>query len=344
MGEAIITSRLGHEIDTGSGGDVITLPNYTSLVVSIKDSTGRRVKYAGVQVWTSNSNAYSGWCNEKGQGLFFIPSSTKSVNIVALNRFKDDSNGYIADQNTAYLNNVNTNVGMTVYANVQLTHKTTGTICLYNGNYKFLNTNYVDAYVIGGGGGGTSQNRIRYGGGGGALNMAKNISINKSELYQFIIGKGGDLGHSVAVSGGTSVAFGLSANGGVGGNYRVNSADGGVGMYNGGNGGFQDTSGTGAYEDYYYGIKSNYVNILNSIGSKLDNINSGTNDPYGQYNQTWTRYVNFANIGHGGAAGTMYNDYRRTYGEYSFGSGGHGNVGYTSTGGENGVVFLVNFR
>lgn len=343
MGEAIITSRLGHEIDSGSGGDVITLPNYTSLVVTIKDSTGRKVKYAGIQVWTSSTNAYTGWCNEKGQGLFFIPSSIKSVNIVALNRFKDDSSGYIADQNTAYLNNVNTNIGMTVYANVQLTYKTTGTICLYNGNYKFLNTNYVDVYVIGSGGGGLWGSGQEYGGGGGALNMAKNVSINKSELYKFIIGNGGNTGYAVAGSGGTSVAFGLSANGGNGASTSINGANGGIGIYNGGEGGYRNMTG-GDQSLNYNGGNSSYVSILSSIGSVLDGINSGTSDPYEKYNQTWTRYVNFANIGHGGAAATIYNDYRGTLRTYSFGSGGHGNTGYGSSRGENGVIILANFR
>ena len=343
MGEAIITSRLGHEIDTGSGGDVITLPNYTSLVVTVKDSTGRKVKYGEAQVWLPNGAYYSGWCNEKGQGLFFIPNGIRSVNIAGINRFKDNSNGFIADQSNAFINNINTNTGMTVYANVQLKYKTTGSICLYNGNYKFLNTNYADVYVIGGGGGGLRQTRMEYGGGGGALNMAKNISINKSKLYSFIIGHGGNTGYSVAYTGGTSSAFGLSANGGNGANYSINGAKGGIGMYNGGEGCYRNMTG-GDQSLNYRGANSNYIGILSSIGSKLDGINAGTSDPYGEYNQTWTRYVNFANIGHGGSAATMYNDYRGTDGEYSFGSGGHGNSGYTCTPGEDGVVILANFR
>lgn len=343
MGEAIITSRLGHEIDIGSGGDVITLPNYTSLVVTVKDSTGRKVKYGEAQVWLPNGTYYSGWCNEKGQGLFFIPNGIRSVNIAGINRFKDNSNGFIADQSNAFINNINTNTGMTVYANVQLKYKTTGSICLYNGNYKFLNTNYADVYVIGGGGGGLQQTRMEYGGGGGALNMVKNISIDRSKLYKFIIGAGGNTGYSRAYAGGISSAFGLSANGGNGASYDTQGAKGGIGMYNGGEGGYRNMTG-GDQSLNYSGANSNYVGILSSIGSKLDGINAGTSDPYGKYNQTWTRYVNFANIGHGGSAATMYNDERHTYGEYSFGSGGHGRSEYTCTPGEDGVVILANFR
>ena len=343
MGEAIITSRYGQPAE-GDSGSVMQLPNYTSLVVSVKDSAGRRIKYAGVQVIYPNNAAYTGWCNEKGQGLFFIPSNISEVNVRALNRFKDDSNaGFLADQNNIYLNNIQTNIGGIVYANCQLSYKSTGSICTMSGNYKFLDTNYADVYVIGAGGGGLSGSRQEYGGGGGALNMAKNISINKSKLYSFIIGAGGTRGIYRANSGGTSSAFGLSANGGNGANSSINGANGGIGMYNGGEGGYRNMTGDNQFLNYN-GANSNYIGKLLAIGSVLDGINAGTSDPYGDYNQTWTRYVNFANIGHGGAAATTYNDYRGTYREYSFGSGGHGNQTYTSSGGVDGVIFLANFR
>lgn len=118
---------------------------------------------------------------------------------------------------------------------------------LTSGTLRMTNATDAQVYIHGGGGAGGRGVNTPGGGGAGGYFKTENISISAGTDYPIVIGAGGGLGWYedgfVGGSGGTSSAFGYSANGGGGGKSGKGAAGGIGGSGNGGQAG----SGTGGY-------------------------------------------------------------------------------------------------
>lgn len=109
----------------------------------------------------------------------------------------------------------------------------------------------VDVFIVAGGGGSGSASG---GAGSGRTLTVKNVTLAKGTSYSIVIGEGGSAAAStewIGGTGGTSSAFGYSADGGMGGTRNSNTVDGvggsggsGGGGYNGGKGGTDGADGT----------------------------------------------------------------------------------------------------
>ena len=101
----------------------------------------------------------------------------------------------------------------------------------------------IDVFLVGGGGGGQEGSRYSgTGGGGGYTKNVFGISVKKGQVYQIIIGAGGN----VDANGGNTTAFGYTAEGGKSGSNggHGGSGAGGYGEEDGGNGGSDGYNGT----------------------------------------------------------------------------------------------------
>lgn len=93
--------------------------------------------------------------------------------------------------------------------------------------------NGIDVFMVGGGGGNGNSQQITdwcAAGGGGYTKTAKNITVQTGEGYEIIVGSGGTRPtvSNTQTRGGTSTAFGISAEGGYSGK-AFNGGDGGSG-------------------------------------------------------------------------------------------------------------------
>lgn len=188
---------------------------------------------------------------------------------------------------------------------------------------KFLDTNIINAWMIGGGGGGMASdslyNEYANGGGGGAMNCVINYPVDNQTIYPFIIGNGGRKGNITGSSGtlyyyGTAgsptTAFDKVANGGSG------NGVGGIGDYPGGNSNEVSS---------YFNINDNmFVFGAGGLRGNTGANNKASSD--GRFTNSLAKYI-FANgalysgfCGTAGYGATNAND-----GEY-YGRGGGGGV------------------
>lgn len=117
----------------------------------------------------------------------------------------------------------------------------------------------IDVFCVGGGGGGSTVGYTEgYGGGGGGgyTSTAKNVQVTAGTEYDIVIGSGGagiSLGQSS--DGGTTTAFGCSANGGKGGAHAGGDGGSGGARGHGGEegeqGGTDGSDGGGVYHATY---------------------------------------------------------------------------------------------
>jgi hypothetical protein len=108
----------------------------------------------------------------------------------------------------------------------------------------------IDVFLVGGGGGGGYKGNFASGGGGGYTTTEKGVSVAANTPYQITVGDGGApvTQGDTSAPGGTSEAFGYSANGGYPG-YGSNYVSSGKG----GNGGSGGGAGLMGGEDHYSG-------------------------------------------------------------------------------------------
>lgn len=184
----------------------------------------------------------------------------------------------------------------------------TGTI-----NFSKLDTP-IDVFCVGGGGSGGCHTDSNYygggGGGGGKTITSKNLTILTDSDYTITIGAGGGF----RTKGGTTSAFGVSADGGSAGSAWSAGGSGGSG---GGAGG-------------YYNTSANYGGKGGSDGSA--GSNSGTSRSGGTGQGSTTRAF-------GEDAGTLYSGGGGGgRGQTSGGSKGQSGVGGEGGGGDGGVA------
>ena len=118
---------------------------------------------------------------------------------------------------------------------------------LTSGVFKPLKKLKIDAFLVGGGAAGCFDTRGAQGGAGGYTRTVKNIELSANTEYQVVVGAGGTFvyrttsnGGSIGNGGGSSSAFGFSANGAGANTYVLKLAVG-----SGGSGGaYVNTSGT----------------------------------------------------------------------------------------------------
>lgn len=108
----------------------------------------------------------------------------------------------------------------------------------------------IDVFLVGGGGGGGYKGNFASGGGGGYTTTEKGVFVTTNTPYQITIGDGGApvTQGDTSAPGGTSEAFGYSANGGYPG-YGSNYVSSGKG----GNGGSGGGAGFMGGDDHYSG-------------------------------------------------------------------------------------------
>ena len=173
-----------------------------------------------------------------------------------------------------------------------------------SGNYMFSRDIVrVDVSCCGGGGGGGSTSQGRYGsesyvytgggGGGGYSTVQENVSFNLDELYQLVVGAGGNSIFSwdggTSQNGGQSSFLGVIANGGGGGGNNSaavpGSGAGGIGNGNGGDGVFANRYTNNYYvngnnggqgEGFIYNSLTTVINVGGGGGSGSANDMAGS--------------------------------------------------------------------
>lgn len=242
MGECLIAR--GQTATKNVLDDISVSGDYCSIVVLLQDSAGGPCENTKINC-KDGTRWYNYTTNEAGMVLFKCNSG--AANISANNWI----NGIYTFDQAAVNKNYDAPVGTKRLETLnfgKVTHFNRITSGWYN-NGQFRGIDYIKNLVlVGGGGGGANANTngdnrgLDYwgggGGGGGALNYSSNISIVKNQKYNFYIGKGGvggQMNGAQSTSGETTSAFGLSANGGGGGNRHAGGI-GGYGLYKGGNG------------------------------------------------------------------------------------------------------------
>lgn len=182
-----------------------------------------------------------------------------------------------------------------------------------SGNLSFPGSITLQVFLVGGGGGGSGSNTsYGGGGGGGGYTQTSQVSLSGGEEYPVVIGAGGPGGGQRANGqvGGATQAFGLTASGGVGGEYYYSSTQGGGGNVGSGGGA------NGAANTY----RDSKDEFRGGVGGS-DGSNGGMNNPNGGY----TVYG-------GSGQGTTTRAFGESDGELYAGGGGGGG-GYTSTDG-----------
>ena len=365
MGEAIITSRLGHGIEEDE--PIQVLPGMTTFVITVKDSNNQLVRNIGVSAFKNNSFNNTNFTNSKGQAVI-ITNALSAITVSWHDFFKNGVRLLDHENTSQSLNGLNYS-GQICNVEIVLSHRSN---LLINNNCKgiFLASNYSDYYLIGAGGsaGSIKKGEYRYiagaGGGGGALNYAVNSPIQTRYIYNLIIGEGGSTiqianGYNSggakyqSQSGGSTAGFGLSANGGGAGGdawtngNQFNQHYGSQGA--GGVGG--DWTMTGGYGNTYgcSGI-SNYYNKDATIPSYVNSIlkeNIGAN--YNGYG------LNEIGRGGGGNYSSFYREWRYpdSKNNYTYGIGGWCDITANSNNynptpeyqrGRNGCIFIINMR
>ena len=334
MGECLLARGAG-----GSGAskdpldDIPITAGYCTILVTLKDSAGGLCPNTKINC-KDGTRWYNYTTNEAGMALFKCNSG--SANFYCNNWI--DGKHYF-DQGAVTINQ-DAIVGTKMAKEILLNK-----ISFFNAWYTTTATGYFrtiteikNVIVVGGGGSGGSGDMGNNGtdsyyasgggGGGGAKNYAASIQVVKNQSYSIIVGAGGRASY-LGNAGGTSSAFGLSANGGT---QAVGwqAGKGGFGKYNGGNGGnggwyisFTAQKNTkpvngvnGAGGGGGYGA---VVNVGTGIGSCAGANNGGGNgQPYDGYN-----IDGVAGSGGGGGGGR----YESLASSWIIGNGGNGGSG-----------------
>lgn len=245
MGEAIIAR--GQTSAKNVLDDIPVSGDYCSILIQLKDSSGGPCENTKINC-KDGSRWYNYTTNETGYALFKCNSG--AANITANNWI----NGILTfDQNSFGQVDIDAPVGTKILKEIKFKKSNK----YYQSNPGWTNgwfrgINRINNIIVVGGGGsggfaGTTFSYSGYwygylgcGGGGGAKNFTSHIDISRNQLYNLYIGKGGDetlSSNNNGNTGSTTIAFGLSANGGSGGGFNGNHGGrGGIGLYNGGNG------------------------------------------------------------------------------------------------------------
>lgn len=233
MGECLLARGAG-----GSGtskdplDDIPITAGYCTILLTLKDSAGGLCPNTKINC-KDGTRWYNYTTNEAGMALFKCNSG--SANFYCNNYI---NNQLVFDQAAVYKNYdavVGTKFAQEIFLNrITNFNKISGT---HNGIFK-VTGKVTNVILLGGGGAGdsgayggtgSSLEIAGGGGGGGAKNYAASIAITKNQLYSITVGVG------TSGAGGTTSAFGLSANGGSAASGN-NGGRGGIGLYNGGNG------------------------------------------------------------------------------------------------------------
>lgn len=202
-----------------------------------------------------------------------------------------------------------------------------------SGIFKSTNDMSIDVFLVGGGGAGAGYNSAaRFpGGGGGYTATYKSIKVLKNTEYQITVGDGANKNTTNGVeTGGSSSAFGHTANGGCSGiaGIKGNSYAGRGGDGGSGGGGYTNvamSAGTNGGSDGSDGT------TMTKAGTELTNaINMGTGQgtttrEFGE--PTGDLYAG----GGGGGGGIQNNNSLYTVGEGGAGGGGNGGCAVYTT-------------
>ena len=227
--------------------DIPVSGDYCSILVKLMDSSGGACENTKINC-KDGTRWYNYTTNESGYALFKCNSGAANITpnnfINGIRTFDQDSIGTL---------NIDSPVGTKILKEIKFNKNNKfyrADAGWYNGQFRSIDRINNVIVVGGGGGGGANGGTVGYaggGGGGGAKNFASYIDIVRNQLYNLYNGDGGDgddydgknskYNHH-AMSGSTTIAFGLSANGGGGCQFISNGFGvGGIGLYNGGNGG-----------------------------------------------------------------------------------------------------------
>lgn len=244
MGECLIAR--GQTATKNVLDDIPVSGDYCSIVVLLQDSAGGPCENTKINC-KDGTRWYNYTTNEAGMVLFKCNSG--AANISANNWI----NGVYTFDQAAVSKDYDAPVGTKRLENLVFP-KINNFSRLDSGWYNgwFRGTNRIkNLIVVGGGGGGGMGNAssgisMGCGGGGGGLSYATYVDINTNQNYSIYVGAGGhcSYGNSYGNTGETSMAFGISANGGTGGGgvnagwttKQSNYGIGGLAMCNGGNG------------------------------------------------------------------------------------------------------------
>ena len=310
MGEALIAR--GQTAMKNVLDDIPVSGDYCSILVKLMDSSGGACENTKINC-KDGTRWYNYTTNEAGYVLFKCNSG--AANITANNWI----NGVLTlDQNAIDTLNLDAPVGTKILKEIKFNGVTKfyrDDSGWYNGQFRTTDR-ICNVIVVGGGGGGSSGQEGQWGGygtygggggGGGAKNFASYIDISKNQIYNLYIADGGSGGGYFSIrtannggTGETSSAFGLSANGGEGGKRYIYSswqviASGGVGLYNGGNGGLANApsnnynferptagingagGGGGGGTVIWYNAKNNQVSVPSAYRWGIGSSNGGGN-------------------------------------------------------------------
>lgn len=308
MGEAIIAR--GQTAAKNVLDDIPVSGDYCSIVVLLTDSAGGPCENTKINC-KDGDRWYNYTTNEAGYVLFKCNSG--AANISANNLI----NGIYTFDQAAVSKDYDAPVGTKKLEKISF-EKINHARVLGNTSGVFkVSDSIKNLVLIGGGGGGsggkwTDTSWTTYGGaggGGGAKNYSESVSIVKDQLYTLNIGSGG----ASTKAGGTTSAFGYSANGGSGGN-GIKGGNGGAGLYKGGNGAWS-----------YYINGTQYDFNKNMKAAENGNNDAGGGGGYGYMRANMSNYpysYTYTGSNGGGSGGTQ--NYGGSGGAYGSGGGGGG--------------------
>ena len=271
--------------------DLDTVPSTYTIGFTVSGSLGGfSFAVNGPRLTSLTFTGTKAQCDAKFASMYFFPNANVSSN--GTFTYTQLKNGVQQVSQTVVLQGT-----AGTYANArQVTFLAGQTYTPDVGDFLYAN---FDLLLIGGGGAGGAI----VGGGGGEIKRVQNLSLGAVEPYTLVIGAGGQ--GAGATKGGTTSAFGYSAEGGNTGN--------GAGVYAGVAGaGAQTTSGiTGGGGGGGGGSGFNMVALgFTSPNGKNANISNGQG-------------------GRGGLAGYFWDDEIPYFGGYASGGGG-GSTGFTT--------------
>lgn len=322
MGECLIAR--GQTATKNVLDDIPVSGDYCSIVVLLQDSAGGPCENTKINC-KDGTRWYNYTTNEAGMVLFKCNSGAANISannwINGIYTFDQAAvnKDYDAPVGTKRLEKLN-------FGKINRFYQISGS---YTGQFRSIDS-ISNLIVVGGGGGATGgYNQAGWGGpygcggGGGAKNYAAIVDIVRNQVYTISVGAGGSgiqgSGANPANSGGTSSAFGLSANGGSGASNGILGA-GAKGLFNGGNGAVGSWAGNNHGKDGVNGAGGGGGGgTMNQNG-----IGHGGNNGGGNGASQVSGTSGIAGSGGGGGGGGQPYGYNKnaTYG----GSGGSGRI------------------
>lgn len=330
MGECLIAR--GQTATKNVLDDIPVSGDYCSILVKLMDSSGGACENTKINC-KDGTRWYNYTTNESGYALFKCNSGAANI---TPNNFINGTRTF--DQDGIGTLNLDAPVGTKILKEVKFNKNSKfyrAGRAWYNGQFRTVDR-INNVILVGGGGGGglgscgwSTSDSSSGGGGGGAKNFASYIDISKNQLYNLYIAKSGLGGNSDnydGTSGQTTIAFGLSANGGSGGKSPYSSSDrnrkglGGIGLFNGGDGGGPSTPVNGINGAGGGGGMGGTSSELYIKGAS----NGGGN---GSGRSIGNHGMDGSGGGGGGGGGYVYDDgINRKFYEYPGGDGGSGRV------------------